>query len=561
MRRSRAHLAALASSLLLAHLAQPASAAPPQRRGPRSPAPRAPKGRVASAGEVQYLTSKLAYLNRGREDGVKVGMSISFTRGGRAVGTCAVDMAADRWATCAAGALRKGDKFAMARKPDEPAPAPPFEMPGERELAARRDQMLAAETDLVDFDGESGGPGGHRVAVALGHTTYVNLSSEAGPFHVQRVDAAVYDVELYKGLRVSADLSVVNYSRRPATFRSVYKSSPVLLVRQLEVGFRRADVPFEAAVGRVWTRSAPGLGVVDGAQASYRVGDWLQTGVYGGLLPNTYTLDLTTTQWSAGAFVMARFLAGEGAKSTLVQTEARVGFALKEQLGSRFELAAAAHLYQGKQLDAHAMLELAYGGEKQAVAGVDAARLDVGWRPVDPLRVFAGLRYQGGSVSGAIDLGMASATQQALHVDGGGTFEATHWLWLTVVGGAATDVETGLSRGRVGPEVTFPGLLGKGGALTFGFSEERGWLPGRTAYVQASINLFGRVRVLSRTSWLQQLGGGLTANDLAESFNVEVAIFRWLWVRGTLAGRTQLEPDWGPSRTAGLASVQVGGQY
>jgi hypothetical protein len=94
-----------------------------------------------------------------------------------------------------------------------------------------------------------------------------------------------------------------------------------------------------------------------------------------------------------------------------------------------------------------------------------------------------------------------------------------------------------------------------------GYDEELGWLPGRSAYVQTSFTLFGRARILSRTSWLQQMGGGLASNDIAETFNVEVSIFRWLWVRTSVSGRTQLEQVTGPSRTAGVLNFQVGGQY
>ena len=550
----------LVGVLWLVAFALPAVAAPSGRTRSRAPV----QGKVASSsGEVRYLTSTLAYLNRGREDGVKVGMTINFTRGGRQVGTCTVDAAADRWATCLAGTLRYGDRFSMARKPDAAAPGPFLEFPSERDLSSRRDLVMAADRRMVGFDGDSGDLQAHRVSVALGHTTYANLSG-AQPFHVQRVDVAVYDVDLWKGLRVSADLSVLNFASRPQGFQSKFASTPVVLVRQLEIGFRRPDVPFSASIGRVWTRWVPGLAVVDGLQTAYRVGDWLETGVYGGALPTVYTIAPSTQQWTAGAFLMARLQTGEGATSTLFQTEARLGFSLRDQLGGRFELAAAGHLYKGKQLDAHTLLELAYGGDAQSTAGIDGFRIDLGYRPVEQLRVFATARYRGGSVSGAVDLGMTSLLQKAAHVDGGATYEVAPWLWLGLIAGIASDFgdpAAELTQGRVGPELTLPNFFGRGSALAVGYNEEFGWLPGRSGYLQTTFNVFGRVRVLSRTSWLQQTGGGLPSNELAETFNVEVAIFRWLWARASVSGRTQLEPATGPSRTAGLINLQVGGQY
>lgn len=545
--------------LLLAALgvALPAGAVPAGSRGRGRPV----SPRASQVAEVRYLTSTQAYLNRGADDGVKVGMSVSFTRGGRAVGACTVDTVADRWASCRAGGLRKGDRFVMARKPESPPPGPPVDMPSERVLAMRQEAMLAAERELVDFDGASGAAEAHRFSVALGHTTFSNLSSERGAYAVQRLDAAVYDVDVWKGLRVSLDVSVLNFSRRPEGFRAVYAGTPVLLLRQLELGFRRADVPYSGSIGRVWTRWTPGLAVVDGAQAAYRVSDGLEVGAFGGLLPNSYTLSLTTSQWTAGAFLMSRLQWGTRSDSTLLQTQARLGYSMRDELGGRLEVGAAAHFYQGKRLDAHALVELAYGGEAQSPGGVDGVRADVGWRPVDRLRVWAAARYRGGSVSGALDLGVVSPGQRAVHADAGGTIAVAPWLWLGVTGGVASDFVAGLTQGRVGGDVTLPGVLGRGSALAVGYAEELGWLRGRSGWLQATVQLFGRARLLTRTSWLQQVGEGLAANDLAETLSFEVAIFRWLWARASVSGRTQLEAATGPTRTAGLFSVQVGGQY
>ena len=209
------------------------------------------------------------------------------------------------------------------------------------------------------------------------------------------------------------------------------------------------------------------------------------------------------------------------------------------------------------------MLELAYGGDAQSTAGIDGFRIDVGYRPVEPLRMFATARYRGGSASGAVDLGMTSLLQRAVHADGGATYEVVSWLWLGLIAGIASDFSdpaAGLTQGRFGPELTLPNFFGRGSALAVGYNEELGWLPGRSGYLQTTFNVFGRVRILSRTSWLQQTGG-LVSNELAETFNVEVAIFRWLWARASVSGRTQLERTTGPSRTAGLINLQVGGQY
>ena len=100
-------------------------------------------------------------------------------------------------------------------------------------------------------------------------------------------------------------------------------------------------------------------------------------------------------------------------------------------------------------------------------------------------------------------------------------------------------------------------------ALAVGYVEQFGWVRARYAYAQLVFNLFQRVRVLSRTSWFHQITGGLLAQELGESLNLDVTIFRWLWVRASLSGRAQLDTanDPGAPKAAGVLSFQVGGQY
>lgn len=516
---------------------------------------------VSAPGEVQYVTATLAYLDRGAADGVSVGLSVNFTRGGRQVGSCTVDTVAEHFATCLAGQLKKGDRFAIGRKVDDALPGPPTELTTPEELAARRDVLGTTGQALVDFDGDSGGAEAHRVAVALGHTSYGSFNRESGPFHIERLDAAVFDVDLWKGLRVSADVSVLAYTRRPDNYRSVFGPNVVLLIRQLEVGFRRADVPFQAALGRLWTHATPGLLVVDGAQASYRAGDWLEVGAYGGLLPDAYALTVTPTQWTVGAFASLKYQSGKGAESTVGQVDVRAGYAFKEQLEGRFEVGLAAHLYKGKSLDAHVMAELGFGGKFMALGGLDAVRFDVGWRPIERFHLLLGGRYRGGSPNGVVELGLVSPGQRAIHSDLAATFDVAPWLVLALNSGVAADIDGGVLQGRVGPELSLPSLFGKGTGLSFGYAEELGWLRGRSVYAQFIFSILGRVRLLSRTTFFQQIATDAFVNDVGESVNIDVTIFRWLWVRASMSGRTAVDPEPGITRTAGLASLQVGGQF
>jgi hypothetical protein len=283
-------------------------------------------------------------------------------------------------------------------------------------------------------------------------------------------------------------------------------------------------------------------------------------GVYGGLLPDAVTLVPTTSQGTAGAFFLGRTAVGQGAHETLLQAEARVGYASKVGLGSRLEVALAGHVYRGNALDLHLAAEVGVG-DAQAPAAMDAARLDLGWRPTQRLRFVGGARYRGQSPSGVVELGLVSPGQRALHGDLAVVYEVLPTLWLGVQGGAATDFAIGLTQARAGPEVMFPSLFGRAGGLSVGYMEEFGWLRARHAYVQLSVMALGRVRLLNRTSWFNQQAStgtqGLAGNEAGTTLSVEVRFVRWLWMRVGLSGRMQLED---PSRTAGLVSVQLGGQ-
>lgn len=512
-------------------------------------------------GKVKFVTADKAYLDRGLVDGVAVGQELKVMRGNRASNTCKVDSVADHFATCVGTGMAVGDRIAVLRAPPGPPPGPPEALPSEQELSRRQRLLEASDLELVAHDGESDLRVKPRFALAVSQTSYSNMASGAGPFQQQRVDAAVYDVEIWKGLRVSADLSVLNFSRRPAETRTVWQQTPTLLVRQLELGFRRADVPFSAAVGRTWLRYAPGLLVVDGAQASFRTkGEGVETGVYGGFLPDASRIVFASSQWTAGAFFMGRATLGEGEGATLLQAEARVGYASKTNLGNRLEASVAGHLYRGATLDVHLAGEFGVG-DAQAPAAVDAARLDVGWRPSERLRVVGGARYRGQSPSGVVEVGFLSPGQRAVHADGAVVYELTPRVWLGLQGGAAIDMTATLTQARVGPEVTFPLLFGKAGGLSVGYMEELGWLRARHAYVQLALTAFGRLRIVNRTSWFHQqltdTSGGLAGHEAGTTLGVDIRFARWLWVRSTVSGRLQLD---NPSQVAGLVSVQLGGQ-
>lgn len=496
-------------------------------------------------GEVTTVTASSVFVNRGAADGVKAGQSIAFLRGGKPAGSCTVSAVSQHFARCDGGGLRVGDRFSMARATSSVPVGTAAALPTELEL--RRRALLLEDTawKLRDFDtAASLGSGSTYVDAALSHTTYFGGAN--GPFGVQRLDVFVPDVEIWKGLRVSGDITVLNFSARPGSFTSVYRQTPVLLVRQLEVGFRRADVPFSAALGRTWLRAGTGLLAIDGAQAAWKFGEGFELGAWGGLLPEAARLTITPSQWSVGAFGRVRASSGTGASATVFQLSLRGGWSQRDLLGGRAELGLSSNVWVGSVFDASLGVELGFGAS-QAVAGIDAARLDFGLRPSEKFRINGGARYRGQALTSVVELGTVSPGQRAIHGDLGGMIELTPGLWAAVQSGVASDFDSGLFQVRVGPELSMPRLLGLPLGVGLGYVEEIGWLRGRHGYAQVQVAPLGWFRLTTRVNWFhQQLAEprpGLSSHEVGTSVALDVTPFRFIRGRVAFVGRMPLQDN------------------
>lgn len=510
------------------------------KKAPRAPPRPAvkPKPLLKSTGEVTWAGTEFAFVDRGSADGVEVGKPLLFTRAGRSSGSCNVVSVAEHSARCQGLNVRVGDRFNVSREAPPPLPAPK-PLPTEAELKRRAALVESTEWTPRAFDGVRGFGEGLHASAAVSHTTYFNSASVRVPSNVQRVDATAIDVELYKGLRATVDVTVLNFSSRPDAPRTVYQQTPVLLVRQLELGFRRADLPFSAGLGRSWLATGPSLLVLDGAHATYRLGV-VELGAFAGLLPDGARLTPSTSQWSAGAFSRVQLTSGEGSAATIVQLGGRAGYALRDTVGSRFEAAVGGGLWAGTSFDANASVEVGYG-ENQAPAGIDAARVDLGYRPSDKLSLFASGRYRGLPVSGLTEVGLVSPGLRALHADAMGSYEVAPGVIVGLRGGFASDFSSALLQARFGPELTMPSLFGLPLALGVGYTEELGWLRGRSAFVSFGVSAGSVFRVTSRTSLFHQQPSagaeGLDSAEVGQSLAIEVAPWRFVRARVLVMGR------------------------
>jgi hypothetical protein len=506
------------------------------------------KAPEAGPGQVSYVTKEQAFIDRGSADGVEAGAQLPVTRNGKAIGTCNVASVTEHGAVCAGRRiddLEAGDRISVQRKV-KAAPQPLAAMPDARELNARLETLQGTPQALVDFDGATGGGSGAAtwLQVVLSHTTYADFASPGGAYHLERVDARLNDLKIWRGLRASADLSVLAWTGRNQYFSSPYAAPVQVFVRQLELAWRDGG-RFEAALGRIWVRHAPGLTMLDGAQAGIRSssGD-VEGGAFGGLLPNPLTLAPTLTQWTAGAYLSARFYRGEGADAVWVQPEVRLNYAVRDTLGGRFELGAALHAWAGRGFDAHLQAQAAVLGVT-APGLLDFARLDIALRPSESLRLAIGARYRGNTAGELLEVGAPSPGARGIHGDVAAFYDRPSFS-LGLGANVARDLESELWQARVGPQLTLPRLFGRAGGLSVGYAEEAGWLPGRSAWLQVSLQPHWRFKALLRPSWFMQtpIGSawGLAGHELSIAVALEVKFTGFLWVRGQMLWRQAIAP-------------------
>jgi hypothetical protein len=527
------------------------------------PGPLAPLKRSEGPGQITYVTSDAVFVDRGSLDGVAVGAALAVSRAGKAVGTCAVATVTEHGATCTGAGFQQGDRISTVRKASPPPTLPA--LPDAKELAARLAAVEESPPPVVDFEGGGVAMGpstGHRLSVVLSQTTFSNFVSRSGPYQLQRLDAQLHDFRIWRGLRASADVSVLNWSRRPEGFGNPDTRSTQVFVRQLEVDWREAGGRFDLAAGRLWLKHVPGLAMVDGVQAGLHTASGsLEGGVFGGLMPNSLSLAPSLSQWTAGAYATARLFSGEGADAFWIEPEVRANWAVLDTVGGRFEVGAALHAWFGKLVDGHALAQLGFASAT-AAGFVDFMRVDLGLHPSERFQVQLGARYRGNPYGTLVELGAPTPGARGINADAALLLTLSA-LTVGLNAMVANDLDSQLMQTSAGVQVQFPTLLGRIGAVGLGFNEELGWLPGRSAWAQLMLSPHWRVRALARLSWFMQdasaSANGVAGHELGASLSLDVRLTAWLWVRLSALGRQALSAPL-PSETdlSGLNPFRAG---
>ncbi len=568
--------------------ARPAS--PPARARPaRAPVVRTPRplaDKTRGPGSVEFVTkleakdsgdtgqdkaaggsTVRAFLNRGTEDGIKVGDSIAVQRGPRKLQPCVVQTVSEHSSTCSGIGLKAGDMISVVRKPDADQKFGELTVPGWDELSEQRTHVDAQAFVLFDAQGTGSESNTRRFHLAASHTTFASLVAPNGPFQWQNVRAGINGFEPVNGLSIWLDASVSNWSRRPPLFRSLLTGTPQLFVRELSVLWRPASLPLVAGLGRLVPRHTPGLVALDGAQVGVRLADdAVEVGAFGGLIPNALSL-VPSTSWTAGAYGAFRIQKGRGATGAVLDLDARAGWAMRPALSSRFEAGVGAHAFLGREL--RGSLQAIFGSGPLAGPGLlDAATFDLGWNPTETLTLTIDGRYRGLKADEVPAVGVATLGTRSVHAFGHARYEISSEWFVTVSGGAAIDLSEPGRQGWVGPELTWIPMTG--GRLEFntGYLEEFGYFPGRSAWLGTRVSPISRLRLAARATWFQQSNLELREHDVGLGLNATWRIMPWLWTALNFQGRLAVAggptsandnaATKSPARAGGVGMISLG---
>lgn len=555
-----------------AGLGTSASAAEPASRaakalGATPPAvPVAISPRKGNVGQVLYLTAARAYLDRGSLDGLTEGSSVTLTRGGRSVGACRIEWLNEHTATCQGKGLRQGDRFVLDKKAQKAA-APKVlpKPPSAGELAVRLEKVDAHAAPLREFDVSKRqwqGHAGHLFEASIGHSMWLVQSS--GPYSRESIELGVRGAPVFLGAKAYADLAVEYWAARPSTFRFPVRGVANIWLFQAELAYRQTGKPFAFAVGRTRPYHVPGLFVIDGAHGGWRSEDGQsEIGLFAGALPDNVAPTISIGPWTAGLYASTRF-SGEGKSGNVFQPELRVGWVSRPDGTASLEGQTVMHAWLGNKLDAHADVLFSTGQNVAEGGGLDALRLDVGTFLFERFRARLGARYFSGTslytASGLLPTGKTLRGDGMVSVD-----FLSGWV-AAVRAGMARNLDDLATQGWVGPELSSPPLFGGRASATAGFSEELGYVRGRSTYLQAAVHPSTRYRVLGRLSYFHQAPEadalGLAGQEWGFSLSGDTWLTQLFWLRGQVLSRFDVgAPRGSPGYFAFTGMLHVGASY
>jgi hypothetical protein len=500
-------------------------------------APAAPRGkakarpRIDTQATVIDRTKERAYFDRGSDGGFVEGAKIEVFHAGRSEGTCVLEHASEHHAQCVdegrfqlkdsarlvSLGSKKEEALEKARAPDAPHPGQRKSERAAPEIAAAPIEKVAFERTSVISSAVALRPPSVEASASAGYQVWSSAGQVNSSYQVSNADVLVRHVPLYAGFGASLDVSALGWTVRPPEERFRPGTAGQIYVFEASVEQREVGRGYVASVGRIRPWHAPGLVALDGGQAGWRSNDGsIEIGGLAGGLPDLSTLAPSTDRWTAGAYWSASIPLSE---PIMFRQDGRLALVSINGSGGHGEGEATAHAIFGRTFDLGAGARIGFAGSTVSGVALDSVRADVGATPIPGLRITGGYRERRNALP---DLDPAAsaipgyAPIASRHADGMVSYDFAPWVTVALLGGYAQQIDgDGRSRGFVGPEVTFPGALGRLGSIAVGYQEERGWLDGRTGYAQTAFFPTESLSTLFRLSYMEDTAdGNATAREI-----------------------------------------------
>ena len=499
----------LAASLIAAQGAGPILASPLEANTRR-------QERSRGTGAVAYATAERAYLDVGAAEGLAPGTTVRLRHAGGAPTSCSVDLVTEHQASCPGKGLRAGDAFTFDPAPEAPESRQLPAVVPDDELARRAAALEAAPAaprveHQTTVDRTRVARVARRAGASLGGATWSATGSDG--LNVAWADFWVRDAEIGAGIRLDVDGRVERWIP-DANPRFRPQDETRLYLRQAQLTGSVASATVSA--GRILPFAIPGSTIFDGASASFRVGSF-DLGAFGGVVPTPETLEFTTDRATGGGFwSYQRSLASGGG----FRHDGRLALVQSPELGTRFEATLGGRAWL-RSVDLSAEVQVGAGGEVEAAAYVDAARVDLTARPARGLTLGAGYRHTGLEWPQPLEPTFFPGRGDA--ADGFVAWDV--WaLRIGATGGFSRDAVSDLDRTWFGPELGAPRLFGSRLGLMVGYLEEMGWLEGRSAYARLVARPADALTIAARGSWVHEASLGADQDEVGLSLSAAASL-------------------------------------
>lgn len=545
MRRNRLWLLALVLGGVC--LAGPAEARRPRRRSARMPKRTCPEGWFKA--RVTDRSATHTFVSAGSEQGLLTSHRLRIFRRRKQIAQCTVDAASSHFARCPVQSTRPGDIACYAPVIDEAATVEVSAGPGvparARPPTPGVQEALTTQgvPRVVDHATTRQDAGLFRADAVLSHSSFIRVQGGRSG-HRQAVSASARDIPLgFLGARATVDLTVLTYALSSAQARFREQATALLYVHETSVSRRAMDGGWVFSVGRLRPRNVPGVPYLDGAQVGFRFSPQLELGLVGGGLPDMLRLEPTAKRWMAGAYArwstrqrVLRF--DMSARAGLVHFDRDQGeFEAWARLGVQSWLSAAGGLRARADSHGVALSSLRGRVDLRPGAGLSLS-LQGRLRDDAPDPYSAGLPILGAS-----------------HVRGAMHWRGLGWLSLGAVAGWGRMHADDLDRAVMGPEVGLPTLFSTVGGLWAGYREAIGWLPGRSAWLQARLRPAAIMQVWLRTTYREDRPQAGTTRDIGAFVQVGWRVSARFQLRASALSRFALTPGLPPATVAARAAV------